>query len=97
MNDLATKLAGLLLAMALPATTLAQDELLNEEQPPIKRYTVELIVFAYAEDVSVGTEIFPPDVIDPPIDDLDAIPEVEVATRQRRHPDYIGHTPVTAG
>ncbi|MCH8866115.1 MAG: hypothetical protein IID58_04605 [Proteobacteria bacterium] len=50
-------LASLLL---LPAAA-AQDEVI-EEVPEIRRYTVEIIVFAYVEDVSVGTEIFPADI-----------------------------------
>lgn len=94
MTDLARKLVIVLFALAVPATILAQDELLDEEQPPIKRYTVELIVFTYQEDVSVGTEVFPADVIESPANVNEAIAEVEVAARARRHPDFIGHVPV---
>lgn len=59
-------LASLLL---LPAA-VAQDEVI-EEVPEIRRYTVEIIVFAYVEDVSVGTEIFPADI--PLSVDVDAL------------------------
>lgn len=44
----------------------AQDDATDEVVKP-RRYTVEVIVFTYAENVSVGTEIFPPDA--PPAPD----------------------------
>jgi hypothetical protein len=56
----------LFLAMS-SSTAVAQDDLLPEEEEEIRRYTVELIVFSYAQDVSVGTEVFPPD--EPIVDD----------------------------
>jgi hypothetical protein len=57
----------LFLAMS-GSTAVAQDDPLpEEEQEEIRRYTVELIVFSYAQDVSVGTEVFPPD--EPVVDD----------------------------
>jgi hypothetical protein len=64
------RLLFLLTSFLLCATAAAQDvptdlELLEEVEPDLRRYTVELIVFAYAEDVSVGTELFLPDVIEP--------------------------------
>jgi hypothetical protein len=49
-------LAGPVVAQDLPV----EDQLLAEE-PVIRRYTVELIVFSYTENVSVGTELFFPD------------------------------------
>ena len=36
----------------------AQD---SEDEPEIRRYTVEVIIFRYAQDVGSGNEIFPPD------------------------------------
>ena len=69
-------LAGI---MCLSATVIAaqqltplvmDDEPLVEEEE-LRRYTVELIVFSYAESVSAGTEIFIPD----PIDDTLQYPE----------------------
>ena len=58
-----------LTAAAISAGIGAQDlpldsELLEEVEPEIRRYTVELIVFAYAENISVGTEMFLPEVIE---------------------------------
>ena len=50
----------LFLSMAA-SVAIAQDDPLQEEEDKIRRYTVELIVFSYAQNVSVGTEIFPPD------------------------------------
>ncbi len=57
----------LFLSMAA-SVAIAQDDPLLEEEEEIRRYTVELIVFSYAENVSVGTEIFPPD--EPIVDDV---------------------------
>jgi hypothetical protein len=57
----------LFLSMAA-SLAIAQDDLILEEEEEIRRYTVELIVFFYAENVSVGTEIFPPD--EPIVDDV---------------------------
>ena len=49
------------LLMLLPfMTAVAQDDLLPEEEE-VRRYTVEMIIFKYAQDVSTGSEIFPPD------------------------------------
>jgi hypothetical protein len=41
-----------------------------EETPEIRSYTVEVIIFGYAEGVSVGTEQFLPDA--PIVEDIDA-------------------------
>lgn len=57
----------LFLSMAASVAIAQDDPTLNEEEE-IRRYTVELIVFTYAENVSVGTEIFPPDK--PIVDDI---------------------------
>ena len=51
-----------------PPTLLPDAEL--EEQEPRRRYTVEVIVFEYAELVGAGNEIFEPER--PPADDIDA-------------------------
>lgn len=47
------------LAMCLPA--VAQEFLgdIDPDEPEVRRYTVEVIVFLYAQDVSTGSEIFP--------------------------------------
>lgn len=54
----------------------ANDEL-PEDEAPIKRYTVEVLVFTYEEDVFTGSEVFlpdpPPEVEDPLLDE-DEIP-----------------------
>ncbi len=57
---------SLLTALLLCATAGAQDvpSDVEEVEPELRRYTVEVIVFAYAENVSVGTELFLPDVIE---------------------------------
>lgn len=63
------RLRILLISMLLGAVATAQEplldsELLEEVEPEIRRYTVELIVFSYAENVSVGTEVFLPELIE---------------------------------
>ncbi|MDJ0911055.1 MAG: CsiV family protein [Woeseiaceae bacterium] len=65
----------LLLSVLLPLTSAAQGVLLDEiedpvppemEMPELRQYSVEVIVFAYAEDVHVGTEIFVPELLPEP-------------------------------
>ena len=68
MNRLIALLAGLLLITPAMGQDDIADSLAAAEEP-LRRYTVEVIVFAYAEDVSVGTEIFLPDE-PPPVEDL---------------------------
>ena len=71
-----------LLLLALTASSaLAQEISETPEAADIRRYTVEMIIFAYSKDVSAGSEIFVPD--EPPpeaiIDDpllLESLPEV---------------------
>lgn len=43
-------------------TALPDDE--AEEEQELRRYSVELIVFAYAEDVATGSELFLPEVVE---------------------------------
>jgi len=86
------RLSGLvILAALLPAALFAQDELIDEEIVPIKRYTVEIVVFSYLEDVSVGTEVFPPEQLPLPGDEIE---EIVVDEHLRRHPDAIGLEPI---
>ena len=86
------RLSGLvILAALLPAALFAQDELIDEEIVPIKRYTVEIVVFSYLEDVSVGTEVFPPEQLPPPGEEIE---ELVVNEQLRRHPDAIGLQPI---
>ena len=49
-----------LLAVSLPASALAQDETAAPGDE-IRRFTVEVIIFGYAEDVGTGSEVFLPD------------------------------------
>lgn len=62
MSGLMKVLATVLILSMASLTAVAQDDSnLPEEQEEVRRYMVELIVFSYAQDVSVGTEVFPPD------------------------------------
>lgn len=80
---------SLLLLPLMAAGALAQETLEEEDEVEIRRYTVEMIIFSYAQNVSTGSEIFPPDlppdveiVDDMPLDDLgdattlESIPEI---------------------
>ena len=60
MRILTALLAGFLFA----PLALSQDADIDPDaaaEEPVRRYTVEVIIFSYTEDASVGTEIFPPD------------------------------------
>ena len=52
----------------LAAAPVAAQETLAPAEPELRRYTVEVIIFEYAEQVSTGTELFEPDP--PPQDEL---------------------------
>ena len=51
----------IILLPLLAAGALAQDTGLEEEQVQVRRYTVEMMIFAYEQSLSVGSEIFLPD------------------------------------
>ena len=57
-----------LLLAALPARHAAAQELTGFPQADLPRYTIELIVFRYAESATTGTEIFVPE--SPPFDEF---------------------------
>ena len=65
-----------LLATLLPVTLLAQDVLEEAEEPEIRRYAVEIIIFRYAQDVAVGSEEFLPDEPEEPVEE-DAVERLE--------------------
>lgn len=75
-----TRIPTALLLVLLPLVAVqAQDEVTDEVRE-IRRYTVEMIIFKYAQSVSIGTEIFPADepvVQDPVFDDDPMIVEEE--------------------
>ncbi len=56
------------LLLMLASTAAAQIESTVEEalEDEVRRYSVEVIIFSYAQDVAVGSEMFPPDVVEPP-------------------------------
>lgn len=60
---------SLLLLLATAGGAFAQDSGSEEIVPEIRRYTVEMIIFSYAQNVSAGSEIFVPDA-PPPIDPM---------------------------
>jgi hypothetical protein len=75
------KRVSLLLLALVASSALGQETSETSEAAEIRRYSVEMIIFAYSKDVSAGSEVFVPD--EPPpeavIDDallLESIPEV---------------------
>lgn len=63
-----------LLALALTAMPLvaaAQQSSSQNETEDVRRYTVEMIIFEYEENISVGSEIFVPEVLNPRADQDD--------------------------
>ena len=53
-----------------------QDNADEAEEP--RRYTVEMIIFEYAEDVGLGSEIFVPDLVQPELDMADDVLDAPV-------------------
>jgi hypothetical protein len=55
------KKASIILLPLLATGALAQDTELEEEPVEVRRYTVEMLIFAYEQSLSGGSEIFMPD------------------------------------
>lgn len=55
------KQVSTILLPLMATAALGQDIAAEEEQPEIRRYTVEMIIFSYSQSVSAGSEIFVPD------------------------------------
>ncbi len=52
-----------LLLLLLPFSIAHAQELDVEEAPEIRRYTVEVIIFRYAQEVGTGSEVFVPEEV----------------------------------
>ena len=63
MKKIVTFLLAVLVATGATAQVVNQEDL--DDAEPLRRYTVEIIIFSYTEDVSVGSEIFLPDEAPP--------------------------------
>jgi len=63
------RVATVLISALSLATAVAQEESPEEnvEEEEVRRYTVEVIIFSYEEDVSVGSELFLPE--EPPAEE----------------------------
>jgi hypothetical protein len=57
-----TSLLSLVVFLPVAAQEI-QNDVSEVEVPEIRRYTVEVIIFKYAQDVSAGSEVFIPDEI----------------------------------
>ncbi|MDJ0712010.1 MAG: CsiV family protein [Woeseiaceae bacterium] len=58
------KLILSLFSLVLSAPAYAQQpdaNMIDAEEEEIRRYTIEVIVFRYAQEVATGSEVFPPD------------------------------------
>lgn len=66
--------------LLLPLLTIdaGAQETIDEQTVEVRRYTVEMIIFSYAEGVSSGSELFVPDV--PPEEELQALDEFGMET-----------------
>ncbi len=51
----------LLLLLTLSWSIAAAQAPTTDEEPEVRRYAVEIVIFVYAEDIFVGTEVFVPD------------------------------------
>lgn len=76
MNHRVIKRVSTILLPLLAAGALAQDAAPEEEQAEVRRYAVEMIIFAYEQDVSTGSEVFMPDI--PPPSEFDEEEELGV-------------------
>ena len=76
------KLTLCLVTVLLPLQLAAQDEQPAQEADAAPRYTVEVIIFRYAENVATGNEVFRPE---PPEMNADA-DGVPAFTDERREP-----------
>ncbi len=57
---------ALLLMLATTGAAQIDPPVAEEPREEVRRYSVEVIIFSYAQDVSVGSEMFLPDVIETP-------------------------------
>ena len=87
MNESLKTICALLLAITVLSPARAQDDpaAADSEAEEIRRYTVEVIIFSYAEDFGRGTEQFYPDppsadeLSEADAEELGLVDEVEVA------------------
>ncbi len=66
------KRVSLLMLPLMTAAAFAQDSREQEDPPEVARYSVEIIIFSYDQDISTGSEIFvadEPPPVDMPVDD----------------------------
>lgn len=64
-------------AMAYAQQEASDDGDAIDEAEEIRHYTVEIIIFSYVQDVSVGNEVFVPEIIEPP-SDLDPFSDLQL-------------------
>ena len=94
-NDMMHRLKLFLLAMLLPVPLLAQDVVEEIEEPEIRRYAVEIIIFRYAQDVAAGSEEFLPDEPEEPVEDdaIEILEDLEVPEPVEEDPLLVEEEP----
>ena len=83
------KLTLCLLCLVFPLLARAQDVPDVADSEEIRRYTVEVIIFRYVEDVGSGSEVFLPDAPEEPgtEDALDALDEISAGSELAVEPE----------
>ena len=86
------KLTASLTALLCCASVWAQQETDEVDEVELRRYTVEVIIFRYAEDVGAGGELFLPDEPEPVAEDeipefTDSVAPVEPAPVPDEEPE----------
>jgi hypothetical protein len=90
--DKMRKLTACLAALLCCAPLWAQEPTDDVDEIELRRYTVEVIIFRYAEDVGAGGELFLPDEPELPPDEdalefTDEMPPPEPAPRPEEEPE----------
>ena len=90
-------LTSLLCLLVFPpvAAQEIQDDMSEVEVPEIRRYTVEMIIFKYAQEVSAGSEVFIPDEIAEEVvldelafeEELEVLEEPDPALEEEEEPE----------
>lgn len=81
---------------SLAATAQEEQPLELLELEDVRQYTVEIIIFSYEENVSVGTEIFVPDEPPPEQDPLLDIDAADAGIRTEDEPPVFTDNPALA-
>jgi len=93
-SQILTSLLCLVVFLPVAAQEI-QDDMSEVEVPEIRRYTVEMIIFKYAQEVSAGSEVFIPDEIAEEVvldelafeEELEVLEEPDPALEEEEEPE----------